>query len=120
MEKSVSLTGEEVEQLKTAEASQEKSKKKRTFLLPRLTKRAESSIVSFGNLDESAVPGFRAASVTYTGSRHRTKDVLLTFMFKDEIQRWMEQAEKDEEKVESLRSCSVRNRSFSTDEDLTE
>ena len=104
-----------------SESSCAKSKNKSLF--PKWLQRAESNIISFRNLDESDVPGFRSTSVTYTGFRHRTKDVLLSFMFKDEIRRWMEQAEVDEKVLESRcnKVSGLRKRlTHSTDDEFTE
>lgn len=82
----------------------------------------------FKTLDEVTLdlPGVRPMSVTFTGFRRRTKDVLLGFMYKEEIHCWMEQADCEEKHQKTIelpsRSEGLRKRlnRSSSDEDLTD
>lgn len=81
----------------------------------------------FKTLDEATLdlPGIRPMQITFTGFRRRTKDVLLSFMYKEEIYCWMEQADREEKQQLQGGSVSkgdgVRKRlNRSSDEELTD
>lgn len=72
------------------------------------------------------MPSIRPIQVSFTGFRRRTKDVLLSFMYKDEIYCWMEQADREEKqqlqggsrsKIEEIRKRLNRS---SSNEELTD
>ena len=109
MSDSITLTGDEIEQLKAAEESREKWLKKRS-ILRRLRRNAPSN--SYESAEEPPVPS--SATLTYKGCRHGTS-VLLNSMFKDDIQCWVEQAEMEERK--ESRNSSLANSSPSNDND---
>lgn len=64
----------------------------------------------FRTLEETTLdlPDIRPISVTFTGFRRRTKDVLLSFMYKDEISCWMKQADHEEKQQQPKNSPSKR------------
>lgn len=114
VEKSVTLSAEEHEQLRTVEAAERKASRKS------ISKTADCFAswirFSFSNKEEKVSGPFRTleeagiqvdsdspttlasvtSTVTFIGRRHRTKDVLLSFMFKEEITHWMEMADKED------------------------
>jgi hypothetical protein len=106
VEKTVTLNAEEYERLLAVESAEEKSRGKVWYnWFARLRKQEP-----FRTLDEVTLdlPGIRPISVTFTGFRRRTKDVLLSFMFKDEISCWMKQADHEEKQPQSGTSPSKR------------
>ncbi|XP_046456240.1 two pore calcium channel protein 1-like [Daphnia pulex] len=106
VEKTVTLNAEEYERLLAVESAEEKSRGKVWYnWFARLRKQEP-----FRTLDEVTLdlPGIRPISVTFTGFRRRTKDVLLSFMYKDEISCWMKQADHEEKQPQSGTSPSKR------------
>ena len=92
VEKHVSLTAEEFEHIRLVESTEEGTpnfwigwikwlKSREPFLL----------------LEETTS---QAASMNFTGYRKRTKDILLSFMYKQEISCWIEEAALEEEQQE--------------------
>lgn len=112
VEKSVTLNAEEYERLLAVESAEELSKKKLWYnWFARLRKQEP-----FRTLDEVTLdlPGIRPISITFTGFRRRTKDVLLSFMYKDEISCWMKQADHEEKQPQPrsspLKRVEIRQR----------
>lgn len=118
------MNAEEYEKLLAVEMTEEATKEKTWYGWFARVRKQEP----FKTLDEVTldIPGIRPMSVTFTGFRRRTKDVLLSFMYKDEIYCWMEQADREEkqQKTGGLRSRKgeeLRKRlTRSSDEDLTD
>jgi hypothetical protein len=123
VEKTVTLNAEEYERLLAVESAEEKSKEKLWYnWFARLRKQEP-----FRTLDEVTLdmPGIRPISITFTGFRRRTKDVLLSFMYKEEISCWMKQADHEEKQQQPgtspSRRVGVRQRlNRSSDNNLTD
>lgn len=123
VEKTVTLNAEEYENLLSAELAEEKLKEKHWFgWFNRLREQEPFKTLEEATLD---LPSGRPLSITFTGFRRRTKDVLLGFMYKNEIYDWMEQADQ-EEKQQQQRGSLSKSEGFrkrlnrSSDEDLTD
>lgn len=93
VEKHLSLNAEEFENIRLVESVQERTPTFWNKLVKWLKSRE-----SFLLLEETTV---QATTVNFTGYRKRTKDVLLSFMYKQEISCWIEQAILEEEQSES-------------------
>lgn len=124
VEKTVTLNAEEYERLLAVEIAEEAAKK--TFWYSWIARLRTQE--PFKTLDEVTLdlPGVRPISVTFTGFRRRTKDVLLSFMYKEEIHCWLEQAD-CEEKQQKQGGTLSRNEGLrkrinrsSSDEDLAD
>ena len=94
IEKIVSLTPEEYDSLRTAEAAEE-VRSSQSLWQPLVSwLRAQQPFLL---LEETKhLPGTQTSPVTFVGYRRRTKDILLSFMYKEEIACWMQQAAQDE------------------------
>ena len=104
VEKTVTLNAEEYERLLAVESAEEKSKERVWYnWFARLGKQEP-----FRTLDEVTLDMPRPVSITFTGFRRRTKDVLLSFMYKDEISCWMKQADHEEKHQPGTSSPSKR------------
>jgi len=92
VEKHVSLTGEEFEHIRLVESTDQGIPSRWTTWMRWLKSREP-----FLLLEENVT---QANTVNFTGYRKRTKDILLTFMYKQEISYWIEQAIQEEEQLE--------------------
>ena len=92
VEKHVSLTGEEFEHIRLFESTDQGIPSRWTTWMRWLKSREP-----FLLLEENVT---QANTVNFTGYRKRTKDILLTFMYKQEISYWIEQAIQEEEQLE--------------------
>ncbi|KAK4010715.1 two pore calcium channel protein 1 [Daphnia magna] len=106
VEKTVTLNAEEYERLLAVESAEQLSKGKLWHnWFARLRKQEPFRTLEETTLD---LPDIRPISVTFTGFRRRTKDVLLSFMYKDEISCWMKQADHEEKQQQPKNSPSKR------------
>lgn len=122
MEKTVTLNAEEYERLLLIDSAEDTSKGNSwSQWITRIRKHEP-----FRTLDEVAldIPSIRPISVSFIGCRRRTKDVLLSYMYKDEIQCWMEEADREEKQQQqqgNSRNDGLRKRlNRESDEDFTE
>lgn len=101
VEKSVTLTGAEYEQLRVVDSAERKaslssSGKAASWLSWMRSKEPFRTLEEVGvgaGFGEEAPAEGTLSTVTFIGRRRRTKDVLLSFMFKEEISCWMEAAD---------------------------
>jgi len=132
VEKCITLTTEEYDRLKSVEAS-EKAAKDKPALCKVFGRMCTPKEEPFRNLEEGApvdIPDGRTLSISYTGFRRRTKDVLFSFMFKEEICSWMAQADHEEKQQEqqkvnsntSVTSKGIRKRlnNYNSNSDTTD
>ena len=91
--------------MKSVEAAEEAAREKSTLgkVCNRLRTSSEEPFRTLEEGNNVDIPDGRASTISYTGFRRRTKDVLFSFMFKDEISCWMAQADHDEKQQDQLK-----------------
>ena len=90
VQKQVTLSSEECERIQRAEATEQSMSASLhwwSWMLRLVTTNQFLPLEEINHLTET----------TFTGCRRRTKDILLSFMYKEEIYCWMQQAEREEQ-----------------------
>jgi hypothetical protein len=112
VEKTVSITTDEFERIRQIEEAEESTKSKLSKWKRRLMNLWTAE--AFYRLNEVTDPfssrNGQVASrfVSFIGCRRRSKDILLTFMYKEQIACWMQQADREDQQ-QQLSSKFSRN-----------
>ena len=112
VEKTVSITTDEFERIRQIEEAEESTKSKLSKWKRRLMNLWTAE--AFYRLNEVTDPfssrtgQVASRFVSFIGCRRRSKDILLTFMYKEQIACWMQQAD-SEDQQQQLSSKFSRN-----------
>jgi len=93
VEKHVSITADEFQHIKLTEIAEEAAQKASFWKSAMKWLRSREPFIL---LQETTI-SMQATRTNFTGYRARTKDILLSFMYKEEISCWIEQAAQEEQ-----------------------
>ena len=121
VEKTVSFTTEEYDQICRLDKAEQSSALQSKW--KRWVDSMWGVVAPFRPLVETTDPisgrPVKTTHMTFTGCRGRSKDILLTFMYKEEIACWMQQADQEEQQqmLAKYRPRSIRPVGLNTDDE---